>query len=486
MWLGIGDALEHWARYKPHKTAVRIGEQNIDFKTLYERAISIGTFITKSKVEGRVGVGVTDKFEYLACIAGLNLAGNSIVVLNPRVNQESLSVHLVDTKPSMIIGHSGLIDAVNKETRGSLQTMNISEIPLIKDAQLMTRSESKEWGVLFSSGSTGISKGIVYNPSTMTSELLAWCLELGIKRETRFYIGRPIHYTGGLVLTLATLLVGGEVILPEFQYENDFGSIWKHYQKCIDTQALDFSFFIPDQLRTFMKLAREPLGGPTILVMGAPISGDEKKNASSILKSPVIESWGNSEGLGTITDKEDLSIRPNSIGRPFLTEKLCIVTDELVECEPHQSGRLAGSEETMFIEYANRPDATKRVKKNKLILSDDIGYRDENYYFYILGRDQESFVIKGKMVFLSEMEKKARKVSEVSDVCIVAVETTGTPNFYALIVPKENASKDSIRTKIQKVLNDRLSGFLFVDNLPRLSSGKINRLEATKLVSKTI
>jgi hypothetical protein len=129
----------------------------------------------------------------------------------------------------------------------------------------------------------------------MSSELLAWCLELGIRKETRFYIGRPIHYTGGLVLTLATLLVGGEVILPEHQDDNNFEAIWNHYQKCVADGAIDLAFFVPDQLRTFMRVAKEPLGGPTILVMGARISGDEKKNAYSLLKSPVIESWGNSE-----------------------------------------------------------------------------------------------------------------------------------------------------------------------------------------------
>lgn len=485
MWLGIGDAIEHWARYKPDKTALKIGDRTYDYQTLYERAMSIGIFITESKVKGRVGVGVDDKFEYLASIAALNRVGNPIVILNPHPTQESLTVHLRDTEPSLIIGHSDLIRTVEKMTNKSLQTMNIADIPMSNNRGPLVRTASSEWGILFSSGSTGVSKAIIYDHSVMSSELLAWCLELGIRRETRFYIGRPIHYTGGLVLTLATLLVGGKVILPEHQDDNDFEAIWNHYQKCVADGVVDLAFFVPDQLRTFMRVAKEPLGGPTILVMGARISGDEKKNANSLLKSPVIESWGNSEGLGTITDKEDLFNRPNSIGRPFLTEKICIVSDELVECAPNQSGRLAGSEETMFVGYANRPDATERVKKNNLILSDDIGYMDENYYFYILGRDQESFVVEGQTVFLADMEEQVRKVDEVVDICIVAVEAKGAPAFYALIVSKERVSKDSLKMEIQNVLTVKLSGYLFVEALPRLSSGKIDRLGAAKLISQT-
>ena len=486
MLLGIGDAVEHWARYKPHKTALRIGDQIYDYRALYERAISIGTFITESKVEGRVGVGVDDKFEYLASIAALNLVGNPIIILNPHPTEESLAVHLKDTNPLIVIGHTDLIHTIDKLSNRNLRTMNILEVKMIKNGRPLTRINNKEWGIVFSSGSTGISKAIIYDHSAMLSELLAWCLDLGVRRDTRFYIGRPIYYTGGLVLTLATLLVGGEVILPEHQNDNDFEIIWSHYQKCVTGGALDLAFFVPDQLRTFMRIAKEPLGGPTILVMGARISGEEKKNVCGILKSPLIESWGNSEGLGTITDKEDLVSRPDSIGRPFLTEKICIVSDELVECKPGQSGRLAGSEENMFVEYANRPDATERVKKNHLILSDDIGYMDKDHYFYILGRDQESFVVGGQTVFLSDMEERLRKVAGVIDICVVALEAKGATAFYALIVPKENMPKDLLEMEIQNTLTEELSGFLFVEALPRLSSGKIDRLGAGKLVNESI
>ena len=487
MWLGIGDAIEHWARYSPNKIALRIGDRSFDFKSLYERAAAISNFIVESKIVGHVGVSVKDKFEYLACIAGLNLVGNPIIVLNPYADQESLKVHLTDTKPSAILGHTDLIQGIDRATGKSMKTFDVSKIPINKEKKSFLRNNFKEWGILFSSGSTGISKAIVYDHLTMSSELLAWCLELGIRRTTRFYIGRPIHYTGGLALSLATLLVGGETILTESPEDSDFESIWDHYQKCLLDNIFDFAFFIPDQLRTFMRIAKEPLGGPTILVMGAPISGKEKQDVSRILKSPVIESWGNSEGLGTITDEEDLFSRPESIGRPFLTEKMYIVTDDLVECRPGESGRIAGSEETMFIEYANRPDATERVKKNSLILSDDIGYMDESGYFYILGRNQESFVIGGKTVFLCDIEERLRRITGIIDICIVAVEEVkGAVDFYALIVSqKDNTNEDSVKIEIKSAIDIQLAGFLFVDTLPRLSSGKIDRLGAVELVRQS-
>jgi len=324
----------------------------------------------------------------------------------------------------------------------------------------------------------------MYNHLSMLSELLAWCLELGIRRDTSFYVGMPMQYTGGLALSLSTLLVGGEVLLPETKYDNNLNQVWRHYQKCLANRKIHFTLFMPDQIRTFMKIAKNPLGGPTILTMGAQISGEEKQKAARLFKSPMIESWGNSEGLGTITEKEDLRFRPNSIGRPFLTENVCIVTEELSECKPTQIGRLAGAEETMFVEYANRAEATKQVKKSKLILSDDIGYKDNDGYFYILGRCQEAFIVGDKTVFISDIEKKIRKIIGNSTMCIIPYIINESPQFRLAVESKKTINEKLLRKVIEKTFKVKLSEIVVIDELPRLTSGKVNRLEVAKMFSK--
>ena len=46
-----------------------------------------------------------------------------------------------------------------------------------------------------------------------------------------------------------------------------------------------------------------------------------KRSVQEVLKCEYIESWGNSEGLGTITSELDARVRPTSIGRPFLSQQ---------------------------------------------------------------------------------------------------------------------------------------------------------------------
>src|SRR5207248_99335 len=78
-----------------------------------------------------------------------------------------------------------------------------------------------EWGIVFSSGTTGPSKAIERNHYSMVTEHLGWCLELQLRRRTPFYIGRPVFYTGGLVLALSTLTVCGCVIVDDFADNED-------------------------------------------------------------------------------------------------------------------------------------------------------------------------------------------------------------------------------------------------------------------------
>ena len=60
----------------------------------------------------------------------------------------------------------------------------------------------------------------------MVTELTGWCLELGLRRKSTFYIGRPVFYTGGLVLALSTMMAGGTVIVDDYGKNDDNDEVW--------------------------------------------------------------------------------------------------------------------------------------------------------------------------------------------------------------------------------------------------------------------
>ena len=215
--------------------------------------------------------------------------------------------------------------------------------------------------------------------------------------------------------------------------------------------------------------------------MGAKIGGDTKLAARELLGSKIVESWGNSEALGTITRPEDLDERPESIGRPFLTDELFVVDEGRKRCQPGELGHLAGSETAGFTEYANRPDDTQLVKRDNMIVSDDLAYMDEQGYFYIKGRVQDLVVRGGASIFLPDVAEKLRHRPEVGEVDIHAFEGPDGPSLVAAIVFSQPLDISEVEYCVDLNASlqpeERLARVVVRTSLPHLPSGKVDRLQ---------
>jgi long-chain acyl-CoA synthetase len=223
--------------------------------------------------------------------------------------------------------------------------------------------------------------------------------------------------------------------------------------------------------------------------MGAPISATEKLDATKMLHSNIVESWGNTESLGTITDPEDIKSRPASIGRPFVTDELFIVDENLKFCKPGKMGRVAGGAEAGFIRYSNRPRETRRVRKRKLIVSEDIGYIDKDGYFYLVGRVQDMVVRGNKTVFLSAIESKLARALPARIILVVALGKEKTRVELIGLTTRNSATDISaMLVKINKALNieEQISQLLVVDQIPKLASGKIDRVRLGHLAERLL
>lgn len=357
MQFGISESVAHWAKYRPDRVAVLHNDKKCTFKELDAAASIVAAEIDNlnNKFQ-RVALAVSRKLDYLISLLGVLRSGRSVVLLNCGLPDDALMANMRDARVETVLfdrPYARIADLVSKRPEQRIELgRTLSKPPgrtQVRVAQSV-RSAVDEWGVFFSSGTTGIPKGIVRDHESVTTELLGWCLELGLNRNDSFYIGRPIFYTGGLVLTLASLLVAASVVLDDYKDANSPSEIWQDYQSILSWTELSRAFFVPDQVRAFTADVRasgqSPLSATTILVMGAPISGEEKVAAHAVLGSQVVESWGNSESLGTITDAEDVSTRPNSVGRPFLTDEMCIVDEHCVPVPPGHHGRIAGGQES--------------------------------------------------------------------------------------------------------------------------------------------
>jgi len=497
MQFGVWESIHHWGRFRPERVALRTLGKSLSYGEFDTAVRRVGSVLRASKLTGkRVGLALRSRVDFMVGLVAILREGKAAVVINPGLDEAGLKVTLKDAKVAqLLLDHATarIADLAPVGRRARVVRFDEVNSGLPDLGPGPARRPRDEWGVLYSSGTTGTPKGIERDHNSVVTELLGWCLEMGLDRNTSFYIGRPIFYTGGLVLTLATLLVGGAVWLNDFEDGNDPEEVWRDYQATLARGPIRYAFFIPDQIRAFCRLATRGAGAPfhahTVLTMGAPITGEEKKAARDALGCEIVESWGNTESLGTITDPEDLDRRPNSIGRPFLSDEMCIVGEDRKPVAVREVGRIAGGQEAGFVQYSARPEATQRVKQDDLIISEDIGYVDEAGYFYIRGRELEAVIRNGTTVFLPELEGKLRTMLGTDDCCACAVGDQSMVRICCLTTSIGNSgSTDEALRRVNERLaqTESLNAIVVVASIPRLPAGKIDRVRAQALVEERL
>ena len=491
MQFGLIEAVRHWGKYRGTKAALISNGWTTTYRDLLLGAERVAQDLRAYGGDGRVAIAAQNKAAFIMMLLGVMRVGRSAVVLNTRLGDGALSVTVTDTKPKVLIQDSDLVNTWSPSTFTGIPclTVKVFQGDVSIDVPWPKYSSSAEWGVLFSSGSTGIPKGIERDHNSMITEIIGWCLELPLTKHSVLYVGRPLFYTGGLVLSLASFFAGATVIANDYRNDDDPAEVWSDYQEVLSAHAIEWAFFMPDQIRKFVAMnPKDPGHSKFILVMGAPISGPEKLGARSTLDSEIVESWGNSESLGTITEPEDLDRRPDSVGRPFLTDELYVVDDSLNLCVPNKIGRIAGGDTAGFDKYSNRSDETERVKRKDLIISDDIGRVDEDGYFYVSGRDQDMVIRGATSLFLPDIAAKIRAQTDIAAVEVCSTDVKADVHLCAAVVlnPGVTAKEEEICVNLNACLGqqEQLSRIKVLDVLPTLASGKVDRLAVHRLLEE--
>ena len=222
--------------------------------------------------------------------------------------------------------------------------------------------------------------------------------------------------------------------------------------------------------------------------MGAPISGEEKRQACAVLHAQILESWGNSEGLGTITEATDVAARGDSIGRPFLGDEMLICDDNGRELPVGAVGRISGFADSRLREYRNRADLNTALIRGELVLSEDLGKMDENGYFYLCGRTNERILRKGNPVFMNDILSIVRALPGVQDAAVVGVSDSvegEVPVSAVVLTPDSKMSAEEVCVGVNSQLPQllRLKAVKIVSKLEKTATGKTS-LEQVRLLFK--
>jgi long-chain acyl-CoA synthetase len=343
--------------------------------------------------------------------------------------------------------------------------------------------------IIYTSGTTGKPKGCLLTHGNVIAnarQITSW---LSFTEKDRLLTIMPLfHMNAVSVTTMSALYAGGStVVSPKF-------SASRFWQIVSDYEITSFGS-VATMLS--MLLSTYPDGVPAGLKTdqlrfamcgSAPVPAEVLRRFEETFNCLVIEGYGLSESTCRSTfNPPDQRRRPGSCGLPIGNE-MRVVDEEDREVPEGELGEIVLRGENILKGYYKNNAANHTAFRNGWFHTGDIGYRDQDGFFYIVDRKSDMIIRGGENIYPREIDEVLYQHPDVAAAAVVGVpDTLYGEEVAAVIVLKPGA-----KTSEQQVIDyckGRLADFKcpktvhFMEDIPKGPTGKLLKRELAKMVS---
>ena len=342
--------------------------------------------------------------------------------------------------------------------------------------------------VIFSSGSTGIPKGIMLTHHNIISDVLSISNSLSWKKSDSVVGNLPLFHSFGMAVCFWMPIVTGTktVLIPSAL---DAASVGEAMRK----EKLTVLCATPGFLQIYMRrCVPEDFKSLRIVITGAeklrPDVAEKFRNMTGIV---ITEGYGCTElsPVVSINLSDSVSklgshvVVPGSIGPPLIGICAKVVDPSTFELLPEDSdGLLIVTGPTVMKGYLGEPEKTKEVIRDNWYVTGDIARMSRNGFITLTGRLSRFSKIAGEMVPHELVEREINNLVKPDD-RIIAVCGGSDPEkgerlivFYSdrkLIAP-ESIIKNLRNNGIPNLWIPKLENFVYTETIPALGSGKLD------------
>ncbi|MDS9470717.1 class I adenylate-forming enzyme family protein [Sporosarcina pasteurii] len=449
----------------------------------------------------RVGILLYNCLEYFGLYFAVAKIGAIAVRLNFRLTSSELEYAINDSETKVLCFHStlaneleGIHDKTSVEKYICLLNDNEAK-PQWADSWRTLESGSTEEVeeidiklsdpvmLMYTSGTTGRPKGAIWTHDTTlwfsTMQSLKWNFT---ERQIGMTTG-PLYHVGAMEdIGLPVLLMGGTLIITKsqgFQIERILAVIEEERV----TDCFLFPFMIYDMLNSKDLNTFSLPDLKTIYTGGDPLLPSALEQLKE--KYPhigVVQVYGLTEGtpIAASLDPEDAFLKGHTVGKPMPITEIKIIDDYGVNLPVGEVGEIAIKSPAVSIGYWRNTEETMETFVNGWCKTGDLGVFDEEGYLSIAGRKKDMIRSGGENIYAAEIEDILYRHKEIKEVSIIGIpDQRFIEAVCAVIVKREDAQlteEDVIQYCVEHLASfKKPKKVIFVDELPRTPSGKIQK-----------
>ena len=304
--------------------------------------------------------------------------------------------------------------------------------------------------IIYTSGTTGKPKGCVLTHGNIIANARQISEWLEFTQSDRLLTMMPLfHMNAVSVTTMSALYAGGStVISPKFS-ASQFWKIIADYQI---TSFGSVATMLSMLLNTYPNGVPEGLKTDQLrfaMCGSAPVPAEVMKKFEETFNCPVVEGYGLSESTCRSTfNPPDERRRPGSCGMSIGNE-MKVVDDDDNEVPDGELGEIVLRGENILKGYFKNPEANERAFRGGWFHTNDIGYRDQDGFFYIVDRKSDMIIRGGENIYPREIDEVLYKHP-----AIAAAATIGVPDpLYGEEVAAFVVLKNGIKVSEDELIN---------------------------------
>ncbi len=385
-----------------------------------------------------------------------------------------------------------------KKIQALLAALLIPRIILMKMISPVSYRDVHRTGVvIFSSGSTGIPKGIMLSHHNINSDLFSFIRIMNWRKSDKIVGNLPVFHSFGLTVCLwLPIVYSAEVVyIPNPLDAQAVG-------QAIRNNKLTALMATPGFLQTYMRrCGAKDFASLRLVVSGAEkLRNDIADKFQEMTGLAVAEGYGCSElspvvSINVANSVLDLGTsvgKRGSIGTAMPGICAKIVDPETFELKPPDTdGLLVVKGPTVMQGYLNDPVKTAEVIRDGWYLTGDIAHMNDRGYITITGRLSRFSKIGGEMVPHELVEKEINEIIRSETRCIAVCGAEDVKKGEKLVVIYSDQTVDpqniarALRLRnLPNLWIPRPENFYYIQEIPMLGSGKLDFTELKKLAAK--
>jgi acyl-CoA synthetase (AMP-forming)/AMP-acid ligase II len=493
----VGGMLRLQMQREGNRPALQHGSRIWSYGELNERANRLANALALSGIRhgDRIAVLSENRPEYIEIDLAAAKLGAIVACLNWRMTDAELTHCIKLVQPSLGFVSPRFDGALRRLDHGIPRVIGIDA----EYGHLLAQGRSDEppaqaqpedgFIILYTSGTTGLSKGALISQRAMIARCIIGQLDRPAGRDDGFIAWSPLFHMGATDNLFATFARGGKVIVQD---GFNAGAI----AATIEREAIGHLTILPGvvdkMIAELNATGIRPKGLRTCGVMADLVPLQQLAELTTLLKAPYLNSFGSTETGATPASAGLIPVGevPKRLSKS--QSSLCqvrLVDADDREVPDGEPGEIAVRTPALFSGYWNAPETNARDFRNGWFHMGDVFVRNPDRTLDFVDRNKYLIKSGGENIYPAEIERLLLASPRVAEAIVVRRSDARWGEVpVAFVVPKDDSltGGDVIEMCRGKIANYKLPKevrFITQGQLPRNSSGKIERREVEALLS---